>query len=256
MAARTCEELVNLTRERIGVWDRSALRDGFDADDLGTADHAIRPHLSAYYRSLIPTGFVKCEFSQSVVAGSGEYTLDSRIGTVIWATFSGVPLAKRRGTELDAMTRGRWRTRAPGVPRVYTNDLPRQIRLVPPPLLSDASGVASLVLLAETEPGELVGRGDVPLDLFNGYHDELAAGAGVRVLTAMLGDPRLPADLRAAVPAKVELLRPDARRLEEWVQALAQAREEGEVRQMRPLESREGGEAGVWGVGAFPGWGY
>lgn len=243
MPARNAQSLVDFARQQVGIFDNTRLRDGF-ADDLGEADFDILSHLNAYYRSQIPAGFVKCWFQRSLTQNVATYTFDSAIGsitTVLYfdATISGVPIEKTQITSLlsDAYpydygfsnplygplnqpTAGVW-----AFPRKWYADPPRTFNLWPPPT---ASG-AYVRLLAESEPSDLVLTTDIPIDLFNGLHDELAFGAAAALCNAMATG----ADAQTLL-AKVPYLLSRAAKLETHLQDLAQHRGENEHRQVRP----------------------
>ncbi len=242
MPTRTAKDLVALTRRYVGEYDRKKLRDGFTVDE-GEADHAILPLLNAFYRSLIPTGFVKCRFKQLLTVNKSEYPLDPQIGLVLTTVYfdplhssykSGLPLDKTRVTSLDGEA-GRgvpaWRRARAGVPREWYNDPPRIIGLSPAPSVAGSY----IELLAETDPKDLLVEADVPDNLFVGFADELCAGAAVDVLNALGGE---------ANSARASYLAPRAARLRRDVQELAQQRDQNEAFAVRPFERRRGGGYG------------
>lgn len=238
MSARNAQQLVDSVRAQVGVYDNTLLRDGFDNDDLGEADHAILKHLNIYLRALIPTGYVKCTFTQVLTPSLSTYTIDSEIGNiesvVYFDTFkSGVPLKQTDATSLDRKFQ-MWRSVPAGVPRDWYANPPRTFGLYPAPSVSGAY----VQVVAETTADDLVDQTDVPVDLFNGYHDEVGFGTALQICMAMSADliKQMGAE---AFAIKMKYLTGRDERLQSWVQQLAQQRGQNETKQITPFERRQ-----------------
>lgn len=245
---RTAQQLVDLTRQYVGIFDKTRLRDGFADLDEGEADFQILTHLNAYYRSLIPTGFVQCTFQQSLLVGSGVYNLDMDIGTIVGVVYfdptvsGGYPLKNTQVSTLDGVYGQRgWRAFPAGKPQQWLMQTPRIFTITPPPLNSGAY----VEIQAESPPADLVSATDVPIDLFTGYHDELAYGAASSVLNS-IGDE--------LSMAKLPFVLAKTKRLELWVQELAQSRNQVTERQIQPLSYRRRGVFGGQGLATPNGW--
>ena len=190
-AARDAAYLVQQTRQWVGVYDRSLLRNGFE-DDLGMADLDCITALNWAIKQLLPTGQIKCYFSLPVTADEARYELDPAIGIVVVATWTDAegevkPLAKTRITSLDMRYPG-WRNAEPGIPVVYHTDVPDVIELIPAPDTTDTGSNKSLVLLAEAISDDLALPTDVPSRLPVQFHEDLCIGAAMRICFSMTGE--------------------------------------------------------------------
>lgn len=190
-AARNALALCTQTRQWVGVYDRSVLRNGF-ADDLGMADLDCITALNWAIKQLLPTGQIKCYFTLPVVANQSQYELDTAIGTVVVATWTDSdgqikPLAKTKITSLDMKYPG-WRNAEPGIPVAWHTDVPDVIELIPAPDASDAEDAPSLTLLAEAISNDLALPTDIPSRLPVQFHEDLCIGAAMRICFSMTGD--------------------------------------------------------------------
>lgn len=175
------------TRFHTGVFDRALLRDGFSTDE-GEADRAILPTLNECITELIFTGQYKCKFSLALRSGVREYRLDPGIGTILRATYSGMPLKKTSMTTLDRWAPGWERpTGEHGIPRELYTDIPDVVGFYPLPNISDPSGTYGFEFIAEALTDDLTYPTDVPQRLPSMFHDFLPHGAAAKILVS-LGD--------------------------------------------------------------------
>lgn len=178
MAGKTAEYLVNRIRSRVGMYDRTKLRDGF-SKDAGMADRDILSFLNDAINELLGTGYHKCRFSVPVVADQAEYPLDEGIGQVLVATYAGVVLTKTRLTTLYRNNQGP--IDATGTPTHWYNDIPDVFGLNPIPDTSDTTS-NSLEMIAESLAQELTTESDIPDRLPAVFHPRLVDGPAYKIL--------------------------------------------------------------------------
>jgi len=235
-SAMTAQQLVDITRDYVGIYDQIVLRDGFSTDD-GEADIAILPFINQSTAMWLMTGFVKCQFYMSAVAGKSKYKLPQGCGSISYIRYAGTRLEKKTMAWLDRNRQG-WLSAASGTPSIYATDISDFIVVYPSPLTSDAlvSGSESFEMLAVATLDDLVDAGDVLTRIPVEFHGALAVDAAGRVLRAMGNG------------AKADTLPLDAKMAYESIQALAQHRQIGETTQIEVLDYHDQYRRGISGL--------
>lgn len=227
MGGQTAKYIVDRIRSRVGMFDRTKLRDGFSTDD-GQADIDILSFLNDGINELLMTGYHKCRFSLPVVSGTAEYAFDAGIAEVLIATYQGVELEKTRLTTL--YRNQNLPLTASGKPTKWYNDIPDTIGLYPTPDTTD-TGENSLEIIAESLATTLALPTDVPDRLPAVFHPRLMYGPAYQILLALGGsDP--------STMAKIENYQQKWGKLTLDVEAMANNRQQDEVYQMAPDEYR------------------
>lgn len=190
-AARDAQYLCNRTRFHVGVYDKALLRDGFSTD-AGEADRDILTALNECITELIFTGQYKCKFALALQSGVREYRLDPGIGTILRATYSGLPLKSTHITTLDRFVPG-WEkpTVDNDTPREFYTDIPDVVGFYPCPKYSDPASAPGFEFIAEALTDDLVNPTDVPQRLPSQFHDFLPHGAAYRILVSLGGDENM-----------------------------------------------------------------
>ncbi len=190
--ARDATYLVNRTRFHTGIYDKALLRDGFSSDE-GEADRDILTSLNECITELIFTGQFKCKFSLALQSGVREYRLDPGIGTILRATYSGLPLKSTHVTPLDRFQPG-WEITANnpfGTPMEFYTDIPDVVGVNPIPRFSDPTDAPGFEFWAEALVADLVLPGDIPERLPSQFHVFIPHGAAAKILISLGGSDNL-----------------------------------------------------------------
>jgi hypothetical protein len=227
MSQRTALYLADRVRFHTGIFDRSLLRDGF-LSDRGEADRDILSALNDTIRLSAFTGQFVCEFTLEVTEDTYEYAKDPDMGLIKEVLFQGVPM-KRRSLENKNNYQRAWQQTPvqTGTPNEYISDIPDVLWLFPIPDTTDDAGEPSVVILAETVGDDLSEPDDVPARIPSMYHEGLAYGAAVLILSSM-GD----------VSGRIETLTPVWNRYLAKMQEQAQRQDYGAVDQIVPESYR------------------
>lgn len=227
MSQRDAQYLCDRTRFHTGLFDRSLLRDGFDAD-RGEADRDILSALNDVIRLSAMTGQFVCEFTLEITEDVYEYTKDPDMGLIKEVLYNGVPL-KRGSVEYRNNYQKAWQQTPvqTGDPTEYISDIPDVIWLFPIPDTTDTAGEPSLVILAETVADDLSEPDDVPSRIPAVYHEGLAYGAAILILSSMGGDE-----------ARIATLTPIWNKYLSKMQEQAQRSDYGAIDQIAPLSYR------------------
>lgn len=185
MAQRDAQYLCDRVRFHTGLYDRSLLRDGFSSD-RGEADRDILSALNDTIRLSAMTGQFVCRFTLEVTEDVYEYTKDPDMGLIKEILYQGVPLKPRSIQEKDQYNRS-WQVTPvqTGTPTEYYHDIPDVLWLWPIPDTTDTAGDPSLSILAETVADDLEEPDDVPSRIPSSYHEGLAYGAAILILSSM-----------------------------------------------------------------------
>jgi hypothetical protein len=220
------------------MYDRSKLRDGFDINDNYQADIEILPSINSALRTMLTTGYIKCSFFKSVVAGTYEYTLPPGAGEVTYVHYKGLPLTPTSVGKLDRTLPGWQNNIRSGTPTLWYNAKSDVIGLYCAPYLTDSVGTYSLEIMAEALTDDLTAPESVPSRLPHQFHEDVAIGASCEILGA-LGDAASSARLAALMPRwdSPDETKPGAiQRLREF----AQRKDTNAVQQITPTNYRTG----------------
>jgi hypothetical protein len=137
---------------------------------------------------VLDTRCLKDVASETVVAGTSEYSLPSDIFAVLRVAHKGIKIESVSAYELDVLRNADWRTTT-GTPTRYYVDLDpnnKKIRLYPIPEAADVG--ANLTIEYIKIPPALSSDSSVPLDshtLLTPYHDAIAYGAASSLLNIL-----------------------------------------------------------------------
>lgn len=218
--------LCNRVRYHTGIFDRSLLRDGFSTD-MGEADRDALSAINDTLRLLFMTGQFVCRFTLELTADTSEYTKDPDMGLVKAIWYQDKPLEHTSMLNLNSESK-MWLTQASSTPSKFYTDIPDVIGLYPAPDETDDADDPSLVILAEVVADDLEEPDDVPTRLPSAYHEGVAIGASILVLSSL-----------GMNTEKIEVLGPMWKKYLDAVQANAQRGEYASTDQLLPFDYRK-----------------